>query len=146
MVRPDYPPRRVRKPHKPIDWDLVDKLLLAGCSGAQIAPHFDMCYDNFYDRVMQEKKMFFTEYRALKKQQGDACLIAKQYEKAMSGDNTMLVWLGKNRLKQKENPVEDTTPEDIKAQFEAMMAATKQLQEALDRNKAEISSNEETKS
>jgi len=91
------------RPEKPIDWKKVDQLLIAGCSGTEIAPHFDMHYNTFYNKVQEQYKMGFSEYSALKKEQGDSLLKAKQFEKAMSGDNSMLIWLGKNRLKQKDN-------------------------------------------
>ena len=90
------------RPHKPIDWDLVDKLLMAGCLGTEIAPHFDLHPTTFYERVEHQYGMSFTNYSTEKKAQGESCLRAKQYEVAMEGDKTMLVWLGKQRLKQRE--------------------------------------------
>lgn len=91
------------RPPKPIDWAKVDQLLLAGCSGTEIAPHFDIHVENFYLRVQEQYGMGFTGYSALKRQQGDSLLKAKQFEKAMKGDNTLLIWLGKTRLNQKED-------------------------------------------
>ena len=102
------------RPEKPIDWDKVDKLLLAGCIGTQIAPHFNIGADRFYDRVKEEYGMGFTEYSSLKKEHGNSLLLAKQMEKAMNGngDNTMLIWLGKQRLGQKENLENSAPPSD----------------------------------
>jgi len=100
------------RPHKPIDWDKVDKLLLAGCSGTEIAPHFDIHVENFYLRVQEQYGMGFTGYSALKRQQGDSLLKAKQFEKAMKGDNTLLIWLGKTRLKQREHDSGETPQND----------------------------------
>lgn len=91
------------RPQKPIDWAKVDQLLLAGCTGTEIAPHFDIHVENFYLRVQEQYGMGFTGYSALKRQQGDSLLKAKQFEKAMKGDNTLLIWLGKTRLNQKED-------------------------------------------
>ncbi len=90
------------RPEKKIDWKKVDQLLLSGCHGTEIAPHFDMDVETFYRKVQKEKNIGFTGYSALKKQQGDSLLKNKQFEKAMSGDNVMLIWLGKTRLKQRE--------------------------------------------
>lgn len=100
------------RPEKLIDWEKVDKLLIAGCMGTEIAPHFDMHVQTFYNKVLEQYKMCFTEYSALKRQQGDSILRAKQYEKAMKLDNTMLIWLGKNRLGQKETLERDGVPND----------------------------------
>ncbi len=80
--------------------------------GTEIAPHFDMHVQTFYNKVLEQYKMCFTEYSALKRQQGDSILRAKQYEKAMKLDNTMLIWLGKNRLGQKETLERDGVPND----------------------------------
>jgi hypothetical protein len=94
------------RPEKFIDWDRVDQLLMAGCTGIEIAPHFDMHYETFYDRVKEKYKVGFTEYCSLKRQQGESLLREKQYLKALgytdTGDNTLLIWLGKTRLKQRE--------------------------------------------
>ena len=46
--------------------------------------------------------MNFSSYLAEKRAHGNSLLRAKQYEIAMSGDKTMLVWLGKNRLEQSD--------------------------------------------
>lgn len=91
------------RPNKTIDWTKVDQLLMAGCTGTQIAPHFDMHPDTFYRRVMEEYGIGFTDYSSLKKSHGDSLLLAKQYELAIKGDKVMLIWLGKQRLGQREN-------------------------------------------
>ncbi len=118
--RPGYkyieqaPPKNEKKHFgrnpKPVDWVKVDYLLLAGCLGSEIAPHFDMHPNTFYDKVIEEYGVSFTEYSTLKKNQGDSILRAKQYELANKGEKTMLVWLGKNRLNQRENQQNDGIP------------------------------------
>ncbi len=100
------------RPEKLIDWEKVDKLLIAGCMGTEIAPHFDMHVQTFYNKVLEQYKMCFTEYSALKRQQGNSLLRAKQYEKAMKLDNTMLIWLGKQNLGQKDTIERDASPND----------------------------------
>lgn len=96
------------RPEKPINWELVDKLLMAGCHGTEIAAHFDMHHDTFYRRVEEKYNIGFTAYCQEKRSKGDSMLRAKQFEKAMEGNNIMLIWLGKNRLGQKEG--EDKNP------------------------------------
>lgn len=106
---PNKPPLEVKPPEgkfrpvKPIDWKLVDTLLMSGCTGVEIASHFDMHPITFYQRVEQQYGTSFTNYSSEKKSRGDSLLRHKQYEIAIKGDKTMLVWLGKNRLGQKEN-------------------------------------------
>ncbi len=101
------------RPEKPIDWDKVDNLLMAGCKGTEICPHFDMHPNTFYDRVAEKYKMSFTEYSTQKRSKGDSLLLAKQFEKAIKGDNTLLIWLGKTRLGQTDH-ISDTPPNDKK--------------------------------
>lgn len=100
------------RPEKEIDWEKVDNLLIAGCSGTEIAPHFDIHYSNFYDRVVKKYGMSFTDYAQEKRQKGDSLLRATQFQKAIKGDNNMLIWLGKNRLGQKETHETLSVPND----------------------------------
>lgn len=90
------------RPHIPIDWKKVDEFLMAHCFGTEIAAYFGMHEDTFYRRVEEQYGMGFTEYCQLKRGSGKLMLRARQYAKAMTGDNTMLVWLGKNLLDQRE--------------------------------------------
>jgi hypothetical protein len=93
------------RPEIPIDWDKVDYLLKAGCLGTELAATFAMHPDTFYRRVEEKYAMGFTAYMQQKRADGDACLRAKQFERALglteTGDNNMLIWLGKNRLGQR---------------------------------------------
>ncbi|MEW5918527.1 MAG: hypothetical protein AB1762_19145 [Gemmatimonadota bacterium] len=50
----------------------------------------------------REKKMGFAEYVATKSLKGRVSLRRKQMQLALQGDRTMLVWLGKNLLCQKD--------------------------------------------
>lgn len=97
------------RPPKPIDWDLVDKLLEAGCLGTEIAANFDMHPNTFYERVTERYKMSFTQYSSEKKSKGDSILRAVQYQVAVKEkDKTMLIWLGKQRLGQREPKEKET--------------------------------------
>jgi hypothetical protein len=109
------------RPYKPIDWKRVDELLEAGCTGGEIAPHFNMHHDTFYERVQTDHGVTFTEYADKKRQKGGSLIREKQYKKALKGDNSMLIWLGKNRLGQKDNPdVVQFKDEDVQ-KFNAIM-------------------------
>lgn len=88
----------------PIDWDKVDLMLEAGCLGTEVAGEFKCSADTLYNRCEEDKGVLFSDYRRQKTSRGDGRLRVSQYKKALRGDNTMMVWLGKNRLMQKENP------------------------------------------
>ena len=93
------------RPEKLIDWNRVDSLLQAGCLGTEIAAAFDMHPQTFYTKVEEQYKTSFTQYSQERRAIGDSILREKQYQKALglteTGDNTLLIWLGKNRLGQR---------------------------------------------
>ncbi len=91
------------RPIKVLDWDRVEWLLKCGCTGVDIAAEFDMHPKTFYDKVLEEYKMCFTEVCALKRTQGQNLLREAQLTKALEKDNTMMIWLGKQLLGQREN-------------------------------------------
>ncbi len=111
------------RPEKPIDWAKVDQLLMAGCLGTEIAAHFDMHPRTFYDRVEEKYGVTFTAYCSEKRCKGDSILRAKQFEKALSnqGDNTMLIWLGKQRLGQTETQATNSFDAEAISKFNALM-------------------------
>lgn len=104
MPRKPLESKKITKPLIPIDWKKADDLLTAGCHGTEVASYFGMHPETFYDRVKIEKGIGFTEYSSKKKSHGEALIRAQQFKKALGqteeGDNTLLIWLGKTRLKQ----------------------------------------------
>jgi hypothetical protein len=116
------------RPEKPIDWDRVNELLEAGCTGTEIAPHFDIHYTNFYDRVEKKYGISFTDYASKMRQKGDSLLREKQYKKALKGENALLIWLGKNRLGQKDQPEQENFKIEDLEKFTAIMNLLSQTQ------------------
>lgn len=109
--------KNMGRPEKEIDWKLVDELLISGCPGTEIAPHFDMHPTTFSERVFKQYNMTLTAYSLEKRKQGDNILRHTQFLKATgktaAGDNTLLIWLGKNRLGQRETlDKSDMAPND----------------------------------
>jgi len=136
----------------PIDWKKVDDLLLSGCTGTEVAAYLGCHPDTLYIRVEKEYGMAFSAYLAEKRSKGESLLRAHQYAKALGytekGDNTLLIWLGKQRLSQRE-------PESINAalvaeadikRHEALMAQIVSLQEERARSISESKSKAEAKS
>lgn len=139
-INKDKAPRG--RPPKPIDWDFVDELLLAGCHCSEIAPHFNLSADHFGIRVAEEKNMLFTEYAGIIFDKGNSLLRDAQYKKATNGDNTMLVWLGKNRLKQRDAPIDMQVTQahvEINESVMAQLSKNQQIaKEALEQSKEEM--------
>lgn len=91
------------RPYSVIDWERVDELLIKGCGGKEISGFLGIDDKTLYTRCVTERNMTFTEYRQMKKSKGDSLLRERQYDKAvLEGDTRMLIFLGKNRLKQTE--------------------------------------------
>jgi DNA-binding CsgD family transcriptional regulator len=85
------------RPKKKIDEEQVIKLAAINCSYAEMASVLD-CNESTLTRNFAQ---------AIKKgrDQGRMSLKRKQYEVAMGGNTTMLIWLGKQILGQAENPI-----------------------------------------
>jgi len=97
-------------PKVDINWKKVDELLMAGCSGAQIASSFGISRFTLYDRCVTDNELEFSKYSQQKCEKGEALFIAHQYAKALGlttiGDTSLLIHLGKTRFKQRETPIE----------------------------------------
>jgi hypothetical protein len=97
---PNTPKRSAGRPKAIIDWDKVGKMLEAGATAEGIAATIGCDRDTLYNRCKSDLNQDFSAFSQERKAKGDELLRAKQFQVAMSGDKTMLVWLGKNRLKQ----------------------------------------------
>jgi hypothetical protein len=90
----------------PIDWIVVDDFLMAGSPGTEIADFFGIHANTLYNRIQEKYNCGFSEYCQQKKSSGEAMLRKQQFHKALGltkdGDNTLLIWLGKQRLGQTE--------------------------------------------
>jgi hypothetical protein len=85
-----------------IDWKRVDRLLEAGCMGTEIASAIGVHYDTLVKRCKIDNKLDFSEYLRQKRETGDSILRVAQFKSATSGNTTMLIWLGKQRLNQSD--------------------------------------------
>jgi hypothetical protein len=95
------------RPSIEINWNVVDEFLEAGCTGVEIASHYGIAPDTFYERIRDEYGIGFAHVQASKRATGDAKIKTAQFRKAANdSDNTMLIWLGKTRLKQTEIPMD----------------------------------------
>jgi hypothetical protein len=85
-----------------IDWDTVGEFLRAQCSGVEIAEMIGIHENTLYNRCKEDLGLEFVAFSQQKKSDGKVSLKKKQYDIAMQGDKTMLVWLGKQLLGQKD--------------------------------------------
>lgn len=98
------------RPQKPIDWKIVDGLVGIQCTKREICEVLGISEDTLSRRCQGEHGVTFAVYFAQKGASGRRSLRAKQYEIAMSGNVTMLIWLGKQYLNQTDK-VESSGPD-----------------------------------
>jgi hypothetical protein len=95
---------------KDIDADQVRKLAALGCTHEEIADVVGCSHDTISRRFKDEVE--------IGRRQGNASLRRKQFDLAMSGNVTMLIWLGKQRLGQAEkSQIETIGKESITVQI-----------------------------
>jgi hypothetical protein len=90
------------RPRIEIDWQDFDRLCEVQCTLAELAAHFGVSEDTIERAVKREQKSSFADYFAQKRQAGFVSLRRKQYELAMAGNATMLIFLGKQYLGQSD--------------------------------------------
>ena len=88
------------RPRLQIDPTAVEKLASIGCTVAQIG-HVLGCSKDTLERR-------YAAAIEKGREKGNVSLLKRQFDLAMSGDRTMLIWLGKVRLQQKEVQVVET--------------------------------------
>jgi len=99
-----------------IDWRRVSRYLQAQCNGVGIAGILGIDDKTLYRRCLEDNKITFAEFSATKKAEGRELLKAKQFDTAMSGDRTMLVWLGKQLLGQRDQVEQTIRLPELKVQ------------------------------
>lgn len=115
------------RPQAIIDWKTVDRLLQAGCSGVQIAARLAIHPDTLYRACQAEHKSDFAAYSQQKREHGETLILEQQFAAAMKGDKTMLIWLGKQRLGQKEKHDHTTNDKDLPNLDDARVALLAKL-------------------
>lgn len=83
-----------------INWALVRDLCKIQCTGEEIASVLDIDYDTLQRACKEKYEIKFAEYIEQKKKGGKASLRRVQFKKALAGNPTMLIWMGKQYLNQ----------------------------------------------
>ena len=96
-------PRGAGSPEIIIDWEQVDSMCKIQCTGEEIASVLDVGYNTIERACKRDHNVKFGDYIAQKRLGGHISLRRKQFSKAVDdGSDTMLIWLGKNYLNQKD--------------------------------------------
>ncbi|MFZ5501784.1 MAG: hypothetical protein ACOY58_07750 [Candidatus Micrarchaeota archaeon] len=93
--------KKTGRPRKEIDWDLLDKLCFLHCTMQEIAGALEVSLDHLEESVKEKTGRTLSEYWQEKAAGGRIALRRKQLQTALEGGNvTMMIWLGKQLLKQ----------------------------------------------
>lgn len=90
------------RPEKPIDYDRLKKLCSIHCTGEECAAVLDCSYEHLNNKLISDGHGGFLEYFKKHSASGKMSLRRKQFESALSGNVTMMVWLGKQYLDQSD--------------------------------------------
>jgi hypothetical protein len=82
-------------------WDQLDALIV-WASEVYCAEKLGINIDTLAARIKERSGLSFSEYKHKKKESLRINLLKKQYDVAMAGNVSMLIWLGKNELNQSD--------------------------------------------
>jgi hypothetical protein len=90
-------------PQKPIDFEVLDKLLYIQCTELEVSAVMECSVDTLNAAVKEHSGLTFSEYSQQKKGVGKVSLRRAQHRNAVEHNNTaMQIWLGKQYLGQAE--------------------------------------------
>jgi hypothetical protein len=130
------PPLTTGRPKTEIDWEYVEKLARSHCTGTQIAANIGVHHETLYDRVEAKYGKPYSQFSQEMKQNGISLIKEKQFDKAISGDNMMLIWVGKNFCEQSDNA---KTTEQHAAVYRVVDYSNAITQKELEEMKAKLS-------
>ena len=91
------------RPTARIDYETLAKLCQIHCTGEECASILEMDYDTLNNNLERDGHIGFTDYFKRKSASGKASLRRKQIAVALDGNPTMLIWMGKQQLDQRDN-------------------------------------------
>jgi hypothetical protein len=101
------------RPRLETNWDEFDALCALQCTLAEIAAQFGFSEDTIERAVKREQGMSFADYFAKKGRAVSYLFRRKQFELAMAGNPTMLIFLGKQWLGQSDR--QEINPQEVEA-------------------------------
>ena len=91
----------------------VCSLCAIQCTAEEIASVLGISVDTLERRIYERDGLRFAEFFKIKRKAGFASLRRMQWKKAQSDDTTMLIWLSKQYLGQKDVPDSGNENKDI---------------------------------
>lgn len=90
------------RPRKEIDFVLLENLVKLHCTGEECASVMNIDYDTLNARIKDAGFDGFSDYHEKHAAMGKMSLRRAQMKTALGGNVTMLIWLGKQYLNQKD--------------------------------------------
>ena len=90
------------RPQAVIEYSKLDAMCAIHCTGEECAAILGMDYEVMNRALKRDGHGGFKDYFTQKGASGKMSLRRKQYDQAMSGNSTMLIWLGKQWLSQSD--------------------------------------------
>ncbi len=92
------------------DWKKIELFMKAGASQERIAIALDICRETLAKKCKERYGEEYTDTTRRFNTNGKLLIEATQYQKALSGNTTMLMWLGKVLCGQREPDTVSTIP------------------------------------
>jgi hypothetical protein len=108
---------KIGRPPKIIDWKKVEALATIQATQEEICAVMDVHSDTLTDSCRKEFGVGFSEMFKKWREGGRSSLRRAQWTKALEGHPTMLIWMGKQVLGQKDQ-IETTAVEPIKLGYD----------------------------
>lgn len=111
------------RPLKPVDLRQVEALARIDCTDAEIAAVLDFTPQGWRKRKARRDGQAIVSAIQKGREGGKMSLRRKQFEQAMAGNTTMLIWLGKQRLDQRDMRRVEVDEEGARERVAALEAA-----------------------
>ena len=111
--------KQLGRPHKSIDEKILANLSQIGCTQEEIG-----CIVGISARTLQRR---FADLLEVNKNKGKASLRKRMFEKAMKGNDKLLIWLSKNMLGMSERIHNTNVTEPLPLIIEAKAEEVKDL-------------------
>lgn len=108
---------RGRYGYENLPWDLIDMLLIAGCSGVEVAAILGIHKHTLYAVCEEVKNRPFRQYKAEKRSAGNAMIRLSKFQKTIEGDTKLLQWESKQRLGETDKPNQGKADAEGKGDF-----------------------------
>lgn len=105
--------KKMGRPLIPIDKIQFEKLCGMFCTLQEIAGFFNCCEDTIENWTKKEYGLTFSDIYKRLSSVGKISLRRQQMKVAMKGNTSMLIFLGKQYLNQKDNPENDELQESL---------------------------------